>query len=228
MATATLSPYPPFDTEDEISSLPQKWEEWVDGLEDMMSALAITDHERKWSMLKFYGGEKLRKLEKQLAYDKDARHDANPTADPPVLGTRDHYRSLKNALSAHFAPCVNETYARFRFRSINQEDGESIDTFVTRLRTQATRCQFHADDLSSQVRDQIVFGCRSGKLRRKALAENLHLDRLIQVARAEESARANAAEMEKANELTTSEGSGDVFKVSRSPGKYSNKLSLSS
>ena len=81
MATATLPPYPPFDTEDEISSLPQKWEEWVDGLEDMMSALAITNHERKWSMLKFYGGEKLRKLEKQLAYDKDARHDANPNAD---------------------------------------------------------------------------------------------------------------------------------------------------
>ena len=94
MATATLPPYPPFDTEDEISSLPQKWEEWVDGLEDMMSALAVTDHARKWSMLKFYGGEKLRKLEKQLAYDKDARHDANPAADPPVLGTRDHYRSL--------------------------------------------------------------------------------------------------------------------------------------
>ena len=228
MATATLPPYPPFDTEDEISSLPQKWEEWVDGLEDMMSALAITNHDRKWSMLKFYGGEKLRKLEKQLTYDKDERHDANPNADPPILGTRDHYRSLKNALSAHFAPCVNETYARFRFRSINQEDGESIDTFVTRLRTQATRCQFHADDLSSQVRDQIVFGCRSGKLRRKALAENLALDRLIQVARAEESARANAAEMEKANEQSTSDASGDVFKVSRSPGKYSNKLSLSS
>ena len=56
MATATLPPYPPFDTEDEISSLPQKWEEWVDGLEDMMSALAITNHDRKWSMLKFYGG----------------------------------------------------------------------------------------------------------------------------------------------------------------------------
>ena len=66
MANATLPPYPSFDTEDDISALPQKWEEWVDGLEDMMAALAITDHARKWSMLKFYDGDKVRKLEKQL------------------------------------------------------------------------------------------------------------------------------------------------------------------
>ena len=179
-------------------------------------------------MLKFYGGEKLRKLEKQLTYDKAARYDADPTAHPPVAGTANHYRRLKEALSAHFAPCVNETYARFRFRSITQDEGESFDTFVTSLRCQAARCQFHADDLANQIRDQVVFGCRSGKLRRKALAENLSLDRLVQVARAEESARANAAEIEKASELTTSDSSGDVFKVSRTPGKYSGKLSLAS
>ena len=65
MANATLLPYQFFDTEDDISALSQ-WEEWVDGLEDMMSALAIMDHARKWSMMKFNGGDKLRKLEKQL------------------------------------------------------------------------------------------------------------------------------------------------------------------
>ena len=64
MANATLLPYPFFDTEDDISALSQ-WEEWVDGLEEM-SALAIMDHARKWSMMKFNGGDKLRKLEKQL------------------------------------------------------------------------------------------------------------------------------------------------------------------
>ena len=47
MANATLPPYPVFDTEDDISALPQKWEEWVDGLKDLMSALAINDHARK-------------------------------------------------------------------------------------------------------------------------------------------------------------------------------------
>ena len=145
-ASGTLPSYPPFDPDEEITSLPQKWEEWSDGLEDLLAACGITDHQRKWSTLKFYGGEKLRKLEKQLTYNKDTPYGANAAADPPVLGTPDCYRRLKEALTAHFAPCVNETYARFQFRSITQEEGESIDTLVTRLRTQASRCNFHPDD----------------------------------------------------------------------------------
>ena len=151
MAGATLPPYPVFDTDDEISALPQKWEEWVGGLEDLMSALGIADHARKWSMLKFYGGEKLRKLEKQLRYDKAAPFGADPSANPAVAGRADHYEQLKAALTAHFAPCVNETYARFKFRSISQEDSESVDTFVTRLRSQSTRCRFHDDDIANQI-----------------------------------------------------------------------------
>ena len=221
---ATLPSYPVFDTDDELSSLPQKWEEWVDGLEDLMSALAINDHVRKWSMMKFYGGEKLRKLEKQLQYNKA---DPYPAANPAGAATEDHYRRLKEAFTAHFAPCVNETFARFQFRAIVQEDSESVDSFITRARSQATRCRFHDDDKDNQIRDQIVYGCRSGKLRRKALAENLALDRLIQVARAEESARANAVEMEKSADVRDDAASSqDVFKVSRNPGKYSNNSAV--
>ena len=227
MANATLPPYPSFNTEDDISALPQKWEEWVDGLEDMMATLAITDHARKWSMLKFYGGEKVRKLEKQLAYDKAALFGADAAAGG--AGRTDHYAQLKKALTDHFAPCVNETFARFQFRSISHDANESIDTFITRTRSQATRCNFHADDVDNQIRDQIVFGCNSKKLRRKALAENLALDRLIQVARAEESARANADEIEKSSDTHQEPGgAGDVFKVSRKPGRYSNKSTLAS
>ena len=112
MAGATLPSYPAFDTDEEISSLPQKWEEWVDGLENLLAAVGITDHERKWNTLKFYGGEKLRKLEKQLTYDRTAVYGANADG---AGGTPDHYRRLKEALTAHFAPCINETYARFCF-----------------------------------------------------------------------------------------------------------------
>ena len=177
MASATLPSYPAFDTDEETSSLPQRWEEWVDGLENLLAAVNITDHERKWNTLKFYGGEKLRKLEKQLDYDKTLVYGAAQN----IAGTADHYRRLKEALTAHFAPCVNETYARFGFRSITQEEGESVDTFVTRLRDQASRCSFHDDACSNgQIRDQFVFGCQSKKIRRKALAENLDLARLIQ------------------------------------------------
>ena len=118
---------------------------------------------------------------------------------------------------------MNETYARFCFRSIAQEESESVDAFVTRLRTQASRCGFPQDDLDKQIRDQIVFGCRSKKIRRKALAENLDLARLISSARADETARANADEMEKAS-ASQHEDSSELYKVSKAPGKYSSSL----
>ena len=222
MSQTSLPSYPSFDPDDEVSSLPQKWEEYVGGLEDLMAACAITDHQRKFAILRFYGGEKLRKLEKQLSYDKDVLFGADPAANPVVPGAPDQYRALKEALTTHFAPCINETYARFQFRSISQEEGESVDTFFTRLRTQASRCAFHAADNDNQIRDQIVFGCLSKKIRRKALAENLPLDRLIQIARAEETARANAAEIEKSTDSHVDDAA-DVLKVSRKPGKYSSR-----
>ena len=134
MSQTSLPSYPSFDPDDEVSSLPQKWEEYVGGLEDLMAACAITDHQRKFAILRFYGGEKLRKLEKQLSYDKDVLFGADPAANPVVPGAPDQYRALKEALTTHFAPCINETYARFQFRSISQEEGESVDTFFTRLR----------------------------------------------------------------------------------------------
>ena len=115
VGNASIPSYPPFDPDDEISSLPQKFEEWSDGLEDLMATCGITDHQRKWSTLKFFGGEKLRKVEKQLTYDKDAPYGADPAAQPPVVGTVNNYKRLKEALTARFAPCVNETYARFQF-----------------------------------------------------------------------------------------------------------------
>ena len=96
--------------------------------------------------MRFYGGEKLRKLEKQLVYDKGRLFGADPNANPAVAGAPDHYRALKEALTAHFAPCINETYARFKFRSITQNEDESIDTFVTSLRSQAAHCAFHDGD----------------------------------------------------------------------------------
>ena len=52
------------------------------------------------------------------------------------------------------------------------------------------------------------------------------MDRLIQVARAEESARANAAEIEKAGDLR-GDDTADVMKVTKKPGKYSSRSTFS-
>ena len=62
MALSTIPVYPAFEPDEEPSSLPQKWDEWIDGLEIMM-AMDVSDHKRKWALLRHYGGAKIRTIE---------------------------------------------------------------------------------------------------------------------------------------------------------------------
>ena len=210
--------FPPFDTDEDPSSIPQRWEDWLHSLETMLLAMAITDHARKWALLLHYAGRKVQTVEKQLTYDKSEAYDP---------GGADHFRRLKEALNNHFAPAENIAYATHIFHSLKQDEGEPIDSYATRLREQAKRCKFcNADCMSRNIRDQIVVGCRSQRIRRKALSDDLALDNLLKVARAEESANAHAADIEKSDHVKA-DSSVDTFKISKQPGRYSNRAKTS-
>ena len=49
-------------------------------------------------------------------------------------------------------------------------DDESMDTFVTRMRKKAARCSF--TDVNMEIKFQVVYGCRSAKIRRMALQKD--------------------------------------------------------
>ena len=93
MGGTAIPTYPEFDPDEEPSSLSQRWDDWLGGLETMMLALDATSHRRKWALLLHYGGAKVRAIEKQLEYDKTAKIDE----------VEDHYERLKTALTAYFA-----------------------------------------------------------------------------------------------------------------------------
>ena len=61
---------------------------------------------------------------------------------------------------------------------------ETIDEFVTRLRKAAKRCEF--TDRPLEIKLQIVYGCISKRVRRKALSEDMDLEPLLKFARAVE------------------------------------------
>lgn len=213
-----LPEYLQFDPDDDASTLPARWEDWIDGLEIMLMAMGITDHQRKWALLSHYAGQKCRAIEKHLPYDKTTKF--GEEADEHS----DQYRSLKEAFTAHFAPLKNVLHASFIFHSMKQDDGETTDAYAARLRQQASRCDFcDKDCMDRNIRDRIVAGCKSSRIRRKALSEDLTLVRLLDAARAEESANACAADIEKAASAAPMEGT-DVFRVSKKPGKYSNRV----
>ena len=81
------------------------------------------------------------------------------------------YKKAVEKLTAHFNPQVNTTYEVYNFREAQQNEGESFDSFHTRLRTLAKTCEFA--DTDKEINEQIILSCKSNTLRRKALREDL-------------------------------------------------------
>jgi hypothetical protein len=98
--------------------------------------------------------------------------------------SEDDQKSIKtfyDKFKAHVQPKLNPIFAIYQLYH-QMQDNNSIDAFVTRLRTKARDCNFtDADDM---IRDRIVFGCSSPKVREKLInvGEKLTLDRAIQIA----------------------------------------------
>ena len=111
---------------------------------------------------------------------------------------------------------------------MTQFDNETADSFAARLRHQASFCDYCSQDcIDRNIRDQIVYGCSSGQVRKKALLEDFGLDRLLEVARAEESASACAADIEKkgnGNNNSSDSVTANIDKVSKKPGPYSTRF----
>ena len=87
----------------------------------------------------------------------------------------------------YFVGATNEIYERYKFNSRVQEEGESIDTFITALRRLAKTCNYGtlSDHL---IRDRVVIGIRDSGLRKKLLErKDLTFNSCIDMCRASES-----------------------------------------
>ena len=190
MMATSLPEFPPFDTDAEPTSLGIQWKKWVQRLENLFVALDVKDKVRQKALLLYYGGAKLADIYYTLASEDDKE-----------------YQQVKGKLDAHFEPKVNLTFETYNFRQLSQEEDESIDKFVTRLREVANRCDFQSID--REIKDQIVQKCFSDRLRRKALREDLSLANLVNAARAMEIADVQAKAMENPSILKVKQQSKD-------------------
>ena len=108
--------------------------------------------------------------------------------------TGDTYDTSMTKLTEYFAPKKNIPFERHLFRQTAQESGESIESFITRLRTLAKSCNF--EKLEEAIRDQIVEKCSSGKLRRRFLREpDQTLANCIQIAKQFQASETQASQM---------------------------------
>ena len=88
-------------------------------------------------------------------------------------GNENDYAGSKTALENYFEPQLNTEFETFEYRNMKQQSSETVDQFATRFRKKVEFCGFTEKD--KELKSQIFQGCKSQKLRRKILQENLDL-----------------------------------------------------
>lgn len=93
----------------------------------------------------------------------------------------------------------NVTYERYVFNCRNQREGETIDAFVTELKTLADTCEF-MELKNSLIRDRIILGIRNTGLKQRLLRDpELTLDKAVLLIRASTTASEQVQNMSAAS-----------------------------
>ena len=116
-------------------------------------------------------------------------------------------------LNGYFNPKKNVEYEIFTFRQGRQRKEGTLDQFQTRLRQLSQNCEF--EFLDREIKSQIVQGCLSTRLHRRALRDSkMTLLDLLMYGRSLETSELQATGMEK-----TSTSASEVNRLTSRPQK---------
>ena len=133
------------------------------------------------------------------------------------------FTTMIATLKERFKSGSNTTLANFKFHKLNQNVGESFDSYAIRVKREASLCSFSCSGTCSVpqtlIRDQIIIGTSNDEIRRAALKDQWDLTKLLSQGRSLESADLGVSVIKK--EDTSEFGMGNVKRTK--PGKYSRK-----
>lgn len=159
-----------------------RWTKWVSRFRNLMVAVNIVDRKRQRALLLHYAGEEVNDILDTLP-DAEAAEGEDP------------FEKAVTALNKFFTPKQNIEYQIYTFRQSKQQTDEPLTAYYTRLKQLATSCSF--DNVDREIKSQIIQGCLSSTLRRKALCEpDMTLTKLIDVGRSLELSDIQAKSME--------------------------------
>ena len=99
------------------------------------------------------------------------------------------YSAVKKAFENHFIKKRTPIFERAKFNQRTQEEGESVDSFVTSLHTLVKHCDYGALQ-DRMIRDRLVVGIRDAVLSEKLQMEpDLDLEKAVSYARQRETVR---------------------------------------
>lgn len=133
---------------------------------------------------------------------------------------------VKTKFENHFTPKKNITVERFHFNNCNQQEGEAVDHYVTRLRSLAANCEFE-NLKDSLIKDRLVCGIQDLAARERLLREDdLQLAKAIKICQSAELVKTQAAEIQGGSTDTSVHAVKSKFAQKTAPQKkksYSNK-----
>lgn len=152
-------------------NIPAEWTSWLRRFKNMLIAQQVTDPVIKKARLLHVAGADVFELSDRL---------------PEAEGT-DVFEATAKQLTDYFKSLINVDYEYDKFLRAEQHTGETIDSYVVRLRKLASTCEFV--DTDRQIKQQIIFAGCDHRVRDKALQRQTPLQELIHYARMLEQAR---------------------------------------
>ena len=179
MSNLQIPAVPSFKPTGEPSTVSQRWTKWRKSFEYFVIASGVRNQERKRALLLHLVGPATQDIYETLTDDDQS------------------YDSTIEALEQHFSITKNVPFERSKFHQAKQQQNESVEQYITRLRTLSLYCEYQ--DNNDQIRDQFIASCSSTKLRKRLLTESqLTLEKILEIGRARESAQHQSNEMETA------------------------------
>ncbi|XP_063392275.1 uncharacterized protein LOC134677778 [Cydia fagiglandana] len=130
------------------------------------------------------------------------------------------FDQLKAIMKSHLQPKPSVLAERFKFRQRRQASDESIAEYVAALKKMSMTCNFGADSLQDNLRDQFVCGLSKDVIRQRLFAEEeITFEKAFKLAVTIDSAETESAVMEK--RVDNHGGSTGVYQVASSWGRGS-------
>ena len=81
----------------------------------------------------------------------------------------DSYKTMTDAVLAHFCPSVNTTSEGHKFQQLKQQSQETVTAFLGRLQAKVDACEFKSTRVDTivngQIRDQLIVELRDNDIR---------------------------------------------------------------
>ena len=173
-----------FDCDILVENLGPRWTQWINRLEQYFICNKITDDTQMVACLFYLGGERLHQIHGTL----------KEVTLPETCNTE--YKKAKQRLDTYFNPKKNPVLEIFNFMQAKQEQHETIQQYVSRLRMLSEFCEF-GESTNKWIIAQVITYCKSDKLRREFLAKsNIEYKDLLEMGRSHDNVERQALQIE--------------------------------